>query len=61
MWPELVGVEANTAAMIIEKENPNVKTQIVLAGSPIILNIDCTRVWLFVNIKNIVVEIPRVG
>ena len=60
-WPELVFVEAAVAAMIIEKENPNLKTQKILAGSPRILNFDCTRVWLDVNINDIVVQIPRVG
>ncbi|CAO2826555.1 unnamed protein product [Amaranthus hypochondriacus] len=60
-WPELVFVEATVAAKIIEKENPNVKTRKILAGSPRMLNFDCGRVWLDVNINDIVVQIPSVG
>ncbi|CAO2826554.1 unnamed protein product [Amaranthus hypochondriacus] len=60
-WPELVFVEADVAAKIIEKENPKVKAQKILAGSPRILNFDCGRVWLDVNINDVVVQIPRVG
>ncbi|CAO2826553.1 unnamed protein product [Amaranthus hypochondriacus] len=60
-WPELVGVDADVAAKIIEKENPNVKTEKILAGTPRIRNFSCARVWVDVNIKDMVVEIPRVG
>ena len=47
--------------MIIEKENPNVKAQKILAGSSRILNFDCSRVWVDVDIKDVVVLVPKVG
>lgn len=33
----------------------------ILAGTPRILNLDETRVWVDVNIEDIAVETPKVG
>ena len=60
-WPELVFIKFSIAAAIIEKENPNVKAIKILAGTPRILNLDETRVWVDVNIEDIAVETPKVG
>ena len=54
-------MEFSTAALIIERENPNVKAHKILAGSPRILNFDCSRVWIDVNINDVVVLVPHVG
>ena len=54
-------MEFSIAAMIIEKENPNVKAHKILAGRPRILNFDCSRVWVDVNINGVVVLVPQVG
>ncbi|KAL0548172.1 hypothetical protein IC582_012618 [Cucumis melo] len=60
-WPELVGVEFSTAAMIIENENPDVKAIKILAGSFRIMDFDTSRVWVDCNIEDRVVEMPSVG
>ncbi|MGA4847054.1 serine protease inhibitor [Streptomyces sp. G5(2025)] len=60
-WPELVGIDANTAGYTIRKENPSVTVQIILAGSPVSPGFRCDRVRVFVNPQNVVVEMPRVG
>ncbi|KGN50840.1 hypothetical protein Csa_004718 [Cucumis sativus] len=61
-WPELVGVKATTAKYIIKKDNPNVENVVVLlAGSGTTEDIRCDRVWVFVNIHDLVVEVPKVG
>nr|ALD47589.1 serine proteinase inhibitor [Cucumis metuliferus] len=61
-WPELVGIKATTAEYIIRKDNPSVEKVIVLlAGTGTTKDIRCDRVWLFVNIEEKVVEIPKVG
>ncbi|CAK9329801.1 unnamed protein product [Citrullus colocynthis] len=61
-WPELVGIEAEIAKHIILKENPRVKIiEILLAGSPVTLDLREDRVRIFVNIRNVAVEIPKIG
>ncbi|KAH7857745.1 hypothetical protein Vadar_016097 [Vaccinium darrowii] len=60
-WPELVGVQGETAAATIERENPLVNAQIVQEGSSVILNFDCTRVWVWVNEDGAVTRVPRTG
>ncbi|KAI3897273.1 hypothetical protein MKX03_036623 [Papaver bracteatum] len=50
-WPELVGYNGETAARIIERENPNVNAIVWL----------CDRVWVFVNGAGKVVETPIIG
>ncbi|MGL7116110.1 serine protease inhibitor, partial [Salmonella sp. NW1113] len=61
-WPELVFVDSKTAKEIIEKENSYLNiVVIVLAGSPITLDIRDDRVRIFDNIEGVVVETPRIG
>ncbi|XP_059289807.1 proteinase inhibitor I-B-like [Lycium ferocissimum] len=60
-WPELLGVPANLAKQIIQKENPKLtNVPNVLNGSPVTLDLRCDRVRLFVNVLDIVVQTPRV-
>ncbi|MFD9904861.1 serine protease inhibitor [Streptomyces sp. NPDC059063] len=59
-WPELVSVEADIATNVIQRENPNLKIEILLAGTPT-SGEKSDRVRLYVNIHNLVVEVPRVG
>ena len=37
------------------------KAHKILAGSPRILNFDCSRVWVDVNINDVVVKVPGIG
>ena len=60
-WPELVGIEYSIAARIIERENPHVKAQKIIAGSPRIMNYNPGRVWVDVNVENKCVLIPKAG
>ncbi|GFZ08769.1 hypothetical protein Acr_20g0005770 [Actinidia rufa] len=60
-WPELVGVEEKTAAATIERENPLVDAKIVPEGSFVIKNFLCTRVWVWVDVNNIVKRVPIIG
>ncbi|XP_004247658.1 wound-induced proteinase inhibitor 1 [Solanum lycopersicum] len=61
-WPELIGVPAQYAKGIIQKENPFVTdVQIVLNGSPVTADFRCFRVRIVVNILNVAVSIPVVG
>ncbi|XP_049408552.1 proteinase inhibitor 1-like [Solanum stenotomum] len=61
-WPELIGVPTKLAKEIIEKENSLItNVQILLNGSPVILNFSCNRVRLFDNILGVVVDMPVVG
>ncbi|XP_015167390.1 proteinase inhibitor 1-like [Solanum tuberosum] len=61
-WPELIGVPAQYAKGIIEKENSLISNvHILLNGSPITLDIRCDRVRLFDNILGYVVDMPVVG
>ncbi|XP_059630409.1 inhibitor of trypsin and hageman factor [Cornus florida] len=60
-WPELVGVNGETAAATIERENPSVNAIIVKEGSAVIQNFDCNRVWVWVNKKGIVISVPKTG
>ncbi|MQL67657.1 hypothetical protein F6Q10_35190 [Streptomyces vinaceus] len=60
-WPELIGVPAQYAKGIIEKENPSITNiPILLSGSPITLDYLCDRVRLFDNILGFVVQMPVV-
>ncbi|TMW81676.1 hypothetical protein EJD97_008405 [Solanum chilense] len=61
MWPELIGVPAQYAKGIIEKENPLTDVQIVLNGSPVTTDLSCNRVQIAVNILDIAVSMPVVG
>ena len=54
-------VEYSVAAKIIEAENPHVKAQKILAGSPRDRKFDRSRVFVDVNINDVVVVVPKVG
>nr|BAA02823.1 genetic tumor-related proteinase inhibitor I precursor [Nicotiana glauca x Nicotiana langsdorffii] len=61
-WPELIGVPAKLARETIQKENSKLtNVPSVLNGSPVTQDLRCDRVRLFVNLLDIVVQIPRVG
>ncbi|KAL5542157.1 hypothetical protein UlMin_009867 [Ulmus minor] len=60
-WPELVGVQGEVAVETIERENPSLNAIIVPEGSSVILNYDCSRVWVWVNAQNIVKKTPGIG
>uniref|UniRef100_A0A7N0UEB1 Uncharacterized protein n=1 Tax=Kalanchoe fedtschenkoi TaxID=63787 RepID=A0A7N0UEB1_KALFE len=57
-WPELVGTEGQAAAAIIEKENPSVNAVVILEGTPVTKEIDCTRVRVWVNERGVVISVP---
>ncbi|KAL5542156.1 hypothetical protein UlMin_009866 [Ulmus minor] len=57
----LVGVQGEVAVETIERENPSLNAIIVPEGSGVILNVDCSRVWVWVNAKNIVKKTPVIG
>ncbi|CAA6658953.1 unnamed protein product [Spirodela intermedia] len=61
LWPELVGSPADDAAAIIEKENTLVNVVIVKVGMPVTMDYRCSRVRLWVDEQDIVVEVPRIG
>ncbi|KAG8653970.1 hypothetical protein MANES_05G086324v8 [Manihot esculenta] len=60
-WPELVGIDGNCAAAIIEKENKHVKAIVLKDGTPVTGDFSCGRVWVWVNENNVVIGTPRVG
>ncbi|KAL5542160.1 hypothetical protein UlMin_009870 [Ulmus minor] len=60
-WPELVWVQGEVAVETIERENPSLNAIIVPEGSSVITNVDCSRVWVWVNAQNIVKKTPVVG
>ncbi|XP_049401796.1 trypsin inhibitor 1-like [Solanum stenotomum] len=60
--PELLGVPAKLARETIQKANPTLtKVENVQNGSPVTQDFRCDRVRLFINILEIVVQVPRVG
>ncbi|CAD5173925.1 unnamed protein product [Musa acuminata subsp. malaccensis] len=60
-WPELLGVEGEKAATIIESENPTVKARIVEDGKVVIQDFRCDRVWVWVNKHGVVARVPHIG
>ncbi|KAG8373143.1 hypothetical protein BUALT_Bualt12G0140300 [Buddleja alternifolia] len=60
-WPELVGVNGQAAAAIIEQENKKVNATLVEEGSFLSGDFRCDRVRVFVDGNGIVTEVPRVG
>ncbi|KAG5560538.1 hypothetical protein RHGRI_003755 [Rhododendron griersonianum] len=60
-WPELIGVQGETAEATIERENPLVNAQIVVEGTVVITNFDCTRVWVWVDDDGVVTRVPVIG
>ena len=62
MWPELIGVPAQYAKGIIEKENPFITdVRIGLIGSPGTADFKCFRVRIAVNILDVAVSMPVIG
>ncbi|KAL3845165.1 hypothetical protein ACJIZ3_002568 [Penstemon smallii] len=60
-WPELVGMDADEAANVIEQENPLVTILILPKGSIGIDNFCCNRVRIYFNIHKKVAVMPWVG
>ena len=60
-WPELVFIESSIAVHLIKKDNPDVKTIVLLAGTGGTKDFRHDRVRVFVNINDKVVEVPQVG
>ncbi|ESW10373.1 hypothetical protein PHAVU_009G203600 [Phaseolus vulgaris] len=60
-WPELVGINGETATQIIVKENPRVEALTVPEGSFVSTDFRCDRVRVFVNYKNTVTRVPNIG
>ncbi|KAG8653967.1 hypothetical protein MANES_05G086336v8, partial [Manihot esculenta] len=57
-WPELVGIDGNCAAAIIEKENKHVKAIVLKEGTPATSDFRCGRVRVWVNEYNVVIQTP---
>ncbi|CAD6252086.1 unnamed protein product [Miscanthus lutarioriparius] len=62
-WPELLGVLATPAATTIAHERPDVSVEVLPPGSPVILDLNPTRVRVRVFIDNngIVNQVPVIG
>jgi len=60
-WPELVGINGETATQIIMKENPRVNAFTVEEGSSVTTDFRCDRVRVFVNQKDSVSRVPKIG
>ncbi|CAJ1975482.1 unnamed protein product [Sphenostylis stenocarpa] len=60
-WEELVGMDGKTATQIIMKENPRVKAFTVPEGSLVTTDFRCDRVRVFVNYKDTVSRVPKIG
>ena len=56
-----MGVKFYVAAKIIERENPCVRAQKILACCYEKSEFDPSRVWVRVNINDVVVFVPKVG
>ncbi|KAJ6998549.1 hypothetical protein D5086_011440 [Populus alba] len=59
-WPELVGINGEAAAKIIESENPKVRVSIVEEGMMVTQEIRCDRVRVWVDKNGIVKDIPSI-
>ncbi|KAL7155179.1 hypothetical protein ABFS83_03G058400 [Erythranthe nasuta] len=60
-WPNLVGMAAEQAKAIIVKDNPIVAVVLVHKDEGVVDDFCCNRVWLFVDDKNHVSQVPMVG
>ncbi|ONK59638.1 uncharacterized protein A4U43_C08F8680 [Asparagus officinalis] len=60
-WLELLGYNANEAVAIIQAQNHRVEAIVVHVGDSIVQDFRCTRVWVWANDDNVVVEVPKVG
>ncbi|KAG8653963.1 hypothetical protein MANES_05G086392v8 [Manihot esculenta] len=57
-WLELVGIDGNIAATIIDKQNKHVKVIVLKDGTPVTKDINCVRVWFWVDENNVVIRTP---
>ncbi|KAL5699681.1 hypothetical protein ACHQM5_030551 [Ranunculus cassubicifolius] len=60
-WPELLGARGVVAERIIERENPTVHAIIVPPGNSVITDVQCDRVWVWVDQNGLVERVPRIG
>ena len=60
-WPELVGATGEAAEATIERENPRVDAIVILNGSDTTTDFRCDRVFVRVNSRGIVVQVPGIG
>ncbi|KAL5712235.1 hypothetical protein ACHQM5_014426 [Ranunculus cassubicifolius] len=61
LWPELVGVDGETAAAVIERENPQVKAKILPESTGMVPeDFRCDRVVVWVRDDGIVERVPQV-
>ncbi|KAL0419800.1 UNVERIFIED_CONTAM: Proteinase inhibitor [Sesamum radiatum] len=60
-WPELVGKKGDDAAVVIEKQNPNVNAIVLKDGTPVPKDFRCDRVWVWVDDYGVVVRAPVIG
>lgn len=62
VWAELVGIKSKIAEHIVKKDNSNVeRVETFLARTGVTKDFRSNRVRLFVNIKDEVVVVPRIG
>ncbi|KNA20989.1 hypothetical protein SOVF_047400 [Spinacia oleracea] len=61
VWPELVGENGKEAAIIIERENPNVEAIVLPDGTAVTDDFRCDRVWVWVDCNRLVVRPPTIG
>ncbi|KAG8389854.1 hypothetical protein BUALT_Bualt01G0022100 [Buddleja alternifolia] len=61
IWPNLLGMAAEEAKAIIVQDNPLVTVVSVPPGVGVIHNFCCNRVWLWLDEKNHVQLVPKVG
>nr|GEY03626.1 proteinase inhibitor I13 [Tanacetum cinerariifolium] len=60
-WPELEGTTREAAAARIERENPRVDAIVVLNETTTTTDFCCDRVWVRVNSRGIVIQVPGIG
>lgn len=60
-WPNLVGMGAEEAKNIIYRDNPLVTVVLVHINEGITDDFCCNRVWLYIDEKNHVQQVPIVG
>ncbi|KAL2340688.1 hypothetical protein Fmac_008628 [Flemingia macrophylla] len=60
-WEELIGINGQAATQIIMKENPRVKAFTVPEGSVVTTDFRCDRVRVFIDSKENVTRVPKIG
>lgn len=62
MWPKLVGQNGEQAKVVIEKDNPTVTAVLIRKGKEFgFTDYCCNRVYVWIDEKGNVCEIPMVG